>query len=162
MGITELPPSWADAEAEMDRADNCVYLPGSDITDHMICQMDYENGVKASLFLCIFGPRADDQETLELVGSTGRLMLFRETGLIDLISDHGSGHQQIDTRTGEFTSSHFGADLELVREMARFAAGAPPKALLRDGYESLRMVTAAQASIDGGGAQVFMKEINGG
>lgn len=33
--------------------------------------IDYANGIKASLFLCIWGPKAPDQETLDLIGTDG-------------------------------------------------------------------------------------------
>jgi predicted dehydrogenase len=151
MGIRYLPPSWKKAQAEEDRIDTCVFKPGADITDHAFVSLAYENGVKASLMLCIFGPKAPDQETLELVGTEGRLTLTRGTGIIELYSEHGKRHEIIDTKGDEFSSSHFGADLALVRDLKRFVDGEPPVATVEDGHESLRMVEAAQMSIDAGG-----------
>lgn len=143
LGISELPPSWTEGDDEEARLDNCVYHGEIDIDDHMTVQLSYQNGIKASLFFSIFGPQAEDQETLELVGSRGRLRLERSSGLLDLAGDD---RRVIDTRDPEFTSSHFGADLELMRELKRFVKGAPPVATLADGHQSLRMVRAALES----------------
>ncbi|NBC29190.1 MAG: Gfo/Idh/MocA family oxidoreductase, partial [Spirochaetes bacterium] len=151
MSIRFIPPSWKNARSEEDRIDTCVFKPGADITDHAFVNLAYENGVKASLMLCIYGPKTPDQETLELVGTEGRLTLTRGTGIIDLYADHGRTHEIIDTRDHEFSSSHFGADMTLVRELKRFVDGERPVAGVEDGHESLRMVKAAQASINAGG-----------
>ena len=161
MGIRFIPPSWKNAPDEEDRIDTCVFKPGADITDHAFVNLSYENGVKASLFLCIYGPKAPDQETLELVGTEGKLTLTRGTGTIELWSDHGATHEIIDTRDHEFSSSHFGADLELVRALRRFVDGETPIASVQDGHESLRMVTAAQASIDAGGGGADTRRVTG-
>ncbi|MDA3951828.1 MAG: Gfo/Idh/MocA family oxidoreductase [Spirochaeta sp.] len=144
--------SWAAADNELDRADTCVYQPGADIEDHVIASFAYENGVKASLFWSIFGPPAPDQETLEVLGSSGRLVLTRSTGTIELISEYGTHRETIKAGGPDFASSHYGADLELVRRMRRFVDGEIPTATARDGYQSLRMIQAVATSIAAGGA----------
>lgn len=145
-------PTWAQAEQEDAQIDNCVYSPESDIIDHAVVSIAYENGVKASLFWNIFGPAAEDEESIELVGSSGRLRLTRDTGEIDLISDYGATHERIDARGSYFDSSHFGADVELLDAVRDHYFGRLPVAGTQDGYESLRMVEATQRAIDGGGA----------
>lgn len=143
--------SWAKADSFINRADTCVYLPGADIDDHALVSLEYENGVKASLFWTIFGPTAPDQETLELVGSSGRLVLTRSTGQIDLVSRFGKVHEVIDARTKDFGSSHYGADIQLVHDLRRFMDGRPPSAGVLDGVRALDMILAAKRSIDSGG-----------
>jgi predicted dehydrogenase len=108
--------------------------------------------VKASLFWSIFGPPAPDQETLEVLGSSGRLVLTRSTGTIELISEYGTHRETIKAGGPDFASSHYGADLELVRRMRRFVDGEIPTATARDGYQSLRMIQAVATSIAAGGA----------
>jgi predicted dehydrogenase len=144
--------SWAEAHRERDRADTCVYLPGADIEDHAMVMLEFANGVKASLFWAIFGPPAPDQETLEVLGSKGRLVLTRSTGRIVLYTDYGRRSEEIDARGPDFESSHYGADLELVRTLRRFVDGASPPAGASDGYESLRMILAARQSMESGRA----------
>ncbi|MGB0452905.1 MAG: Gfo/Idh/MocA family protein [Bacteriovoracaceae bacterium] len=147
MGLKKLPESFEKATEEEFMFDTCVYKPGSDIYDHMLCHLEYENGVKASLFFCIYGPHTEDQETLELVGDQGRMILTRGTGLIDLVTDYGKKKEVIDTRDDEFSSSHYGADLELIRDIEKFVSGGTPIASAKDGDESLRMIHAAVQSV---------------
>lgn len=154
-GVGRVPnASWLEADNPQDRNDNCVYLPGSDIDDHAVVTVRYESGLVACLFFTIFGPYSEDQETLEIVGENGRLRMERHSGQIDLISDHGKKREIIEAAASERTSSHFGADLELVRTMRRFMDGERPPAGVRDGLASLALVTAAKASLDAGGRPV--------
>ena len=154
LGIQRVPPSWRSGSREEDRVDNCVYAPGADLTDHCFVTLDYANGVKASLFLCIWGPKAPDQETLELIGTDGKILLTRQTGMLEVWDQFGKRREEIDCRTEDFSSSHFGADRELVRKMRSFVDGTPPIVGSAAGHESLRMVLAAQRSIDKGGVLV--------
>ncbi|MGM0673370.1 MAG: Gfo/Idh/MocA family protein [Spirochaetota bacterium] len=144
-------PTWTEAEQPDARIDNCVYSPDSEIVDHAVISVGYENGVKASLFWNIFGPSAEDEETLELVGSSGRLRLTRDTGQIELVTDYGAKQRTVDARGPHFESSHFGADVELLHELRRHFDGEKPIAGTRDGFESLRMVLASQQAIEEGG-----------
>jgi len=157
--VARFGSSWLEEKGILHRHDTCVYRPGADIRDHATIQIAYENGVVAALFWCIFGPRAEDQETLEIVGSRGRLILTRHTGRIDLVAEYGHRHDVLDTAGAEASSSHFGADLELVREMRRFADGAPPAVSGRDALAATRMVMAAQRSIDERGRTVALDEM---
>ena len=143
--------SWSKADLIIDRADTCVYLPGADIDDHAIVTLEYANGIKASLFWTIFGPPAQDQETLELIGSSGRVLLTRSTGQIELISRFGKDREIIDARTENFGSSHYGADIELVRELRHFVDGKTPTVSVLEGVRALDMILAAKRSIDSGG-----------
>jgi len=151
--------SWASETEVKYRADNCVYLPGADIHDHAICQLAYENGIKASLFYAIFGPKSQNGETLELVGSTGRMILTRTSAEIDLVADYGKRHEVIDCKGPEHNTSHYGADRQMVRDIRRFVDGGEPVVSVRDGYESTRMIMATHRSIDSGGDTVYMKDM---
>ncbi|MFA5689858.1 MAG: Gfo/Idh/MocA family oxidoreductase [Kiritimatiellales bacterium] len=154
--------SWECETEEMYRADNCVYRPGSDLEDHATIHIAYENGITASLFWCIFGPRSEDQETLELVGTKGRIILTRHTAELDIVTDYGKRHEVIDCKDDEFPTSHFGADLKLIRDMRAFFDGTEPAVSAKDGFESTRMVMAALQSIDAGGELVRMQDFPGG
>lgn len=146
--------SWKYAESEMDKIDNCVYAPGSDINDHALVSIVYPSGVKASLFFAIFGPDTKDQETLTLVGEKGKVFVNRHEGRVTLASDYGRREEIFDCRGDEFDTSHFGADRDLIRTLRAFYDGAPPVASALDGYVSLEMVSAAQDSILHGGRPV--------
>lgn len=166
-GLTgTLNDSWVEAEATIDRDDNCVYLPGSDIIDHALVSLSYQNGVKASLFFTIFGPWAPDQETLELVGSSGRMRLERSSGSIDVIADYGLRRETIHFNDPSRASSHYGADRHLARTLSAFCEGAEPTVGVAEGIASLKLVLAAQQSICDDGAPVSPDEVrdnpNGG
>lgn len=154
-GAGQVPnPSWSHAELPEDRNDNCVFRPGSDIDDHAVVTVRYRNGISACLFFAIFGPWAEDQETLEIVGSSGRLRMERHSGRIDLVADHGHRHEQLDFSSPDRDSTHFGADLELVRTLRRFCDGEKPPVGVREGVASLRLVLAAQKSLRSNGRPV--------
>ena len=130
----------ASYETETDplkRKDNCVYKSGADIFDHASIHYQYENGIVASLFYNVYGPQADDEETLELVGTRGRIILTRLRGEIDVVTDYGE-------------TSHFGADKKLVQDIAAFARGGESPVDGKAGLEASRMILAAMQSIDEG------------
>jgi predicted dehydrogenase len=157
--LVHFGPSWLHETEEKHMDDVCVYAPGSDLYHNGSIHFSFANGVIASYFYTIFGPPAPDEETLELVGSKGRLILTRHTGQIDLITDHGQTHKVLDCRDEHFEDSHFGADIALVRELRRFYEGAPPTVSARAGLEATRMVMAAFRSMDAGGATVALSEV---
>jgi predicted dehydrogenase len=157
--IPHFGPSWLAETEEKHMDDVCVYAPGSDVYHNGSIHFAYEEGVIASYFYTIFGPRAEDQETLELVGTKGRIILTRHTGSLDVVSDYGDTHQVVDCRDEDFGGSHFGADLALVRELRRFCDGAPPTVSAGEGLEATRMVMAALKSMDGGGMSIEMSDI---
>ncbi len=140
-------PSWRQATTEDAQIDNCVFSPDVDIIDHALVTVRYKNGIKASLFWNIFGPSADDEETIELVGASGRVRLERGTGRIDVVRDYGAKTELHDVRGPHFESSHFGADVELLREIKRHGEGAKPVAGTKEGILSLRMVLATEESM---------------
>ena len=140
--------------------DVCVYAPGADLYHNGSIHIAYENGVIASFFSTIFGPPAEDEETMELVGTEGRIILTRHTGTLDVVSDYGREHQVLDCRGADFGGSHFGADVALIRELRGFCDGAPPAVSACEGLEATRLVMAALQSMDGGGVTIEMEEIS--
>jgi predicted dehydrogenase len=156
---THFGPSWLAEQAEKHTDDVCVYAPGADLYHNASIHVAYAGDVIASYFYTIVGPPAEDQETLELVGTKGRLRLTRHTGELDLVTDYGETHRVIDGRDAHFEGSHFGADVALIHELRRFCEGAPPTVSARAGLEATRLVMAALRSMDAGGETVAMDEI---
>lgn len=141
------------------RHDTCVWHPGADINDHGTVSVEYASGVKASLFWSLFGPDSDDQETMEIVGERGRIILTRHLGTIDLVTDYGATHKVLDEKGEGFEHSHFGADDNFVFELDRFCKGSQPTVTAREGLLASRMVEAAHRSIDSGGEIVRMTDV---
>lgn len=149
-------------ETETDplkRKDNCVYKSGADIFDHASIHYQYDNGIVASIFYAVYGPQAEDEETLELVGTKGRIILTRLRGEIDIVTDYGTrSHEVIHCKSDDFESSHFGADKRLVQKIAAFARGGNSPVDGKYGLEATRMILAALKSIDEGGETVQMND----
>ncbi len=151
-------PSWTDPEDDLDVIDACVFRPETTIWDYAVSTVTFESGAVATLFWNIFGPPADDQETLEVVGTSGRLVLERAGGNVRVISQYGA-REEVLSAESELDSSHFGADLQLIRDIAELGSGGHPPARISDGVEALRLVEATRISANTGGRAVSMSEI---
>jgi predicted dehydrogenase len=150
--------SWLEPEDEEDVIDACVYDPESEMWDHVVSTVTFSSGVVATLFWNMFGPPSDDQETLEVVGSTGKITLERSTGTVVLTREYGAVRDVI-TPDRSLESSHFGADLQLVRDIAAMARIPHPPATVSDGVESLRLVEASRRSVRTGGSPISVSEV---
>lgn len=143
------------------RQDTCVWYPGADINDHGLVNVEYRNSAKASLFWTLFGPDTDDQETMEVVGEKGRIILIRHRGTIEVVTDHGSQQELLDERSKDDDTTLFGANDQFIRELDQFCKGSPPAVTTKDGMLAARMVEAAHRSIGGHGTLVNIEEIPG-
>jgi predicted dehydrogenase len=157
--VPHFGPSWLQETEEKHMDDVCVYAPGSDLYHNGSIHFSYDNGAIGSYFYTIFGPPAKDQETLELVGTKGRLILTRHSGELDIVTDYGETQKVLDCRDENFQDSHFGADIALVSELRRFCEGAPPTVSARAGLEATRMVMASLRSMDADGVTIDMEEV---
>ncbi len=155
--------TYDDETDPLKRKDNCVYKAGADIFDHASIHYQYDNGIVAAIFYTVYGPQAEDEETFELVGTKGRMVLTRMKGEIDLVTDYGvRRHEVISCRAEAFESSHFGADRKLIQEMAAFARGGASPVNGWYGMEATRMTRAAMQSIDEGGQTLRMADLPDG
>jgi predicted dehydrogenase len=141
--------------------DICVWLPGADINDHGVVNIAYPGGVKASIFWTLFGPDSDDQETFEIVGEKGKVLLTRHLGKIDIVGEYGRHHEIWDERPAGFEHSHFGADHRLILELDRFCTTGSSPVTAREGLGSSRLVEASHRSIASGGGLVLMADVEG-
>lgn len=150
--------SWKHPGSEEDVIDACVFDPENEMWDHMVSTVTFDSGVKATLFWSIFGTPADDQETLELVGSSGKVFLERSTGTVTLTNQYGANREVFEPDRS-LESSHFGADLQLVRDIAAMVDHPHPPASVQDGVESLRLVEASRRSARSGGNTIKVSEV---
>ena len=152
--------SYETEQDPLKRKDNCVYKSGADIFDHASVHYQYDNGMVANIFYAIYGPQAEDEETFEIVGTKGRLILTRLRGEIDVVTDYGEKRKEIiHCKSENFETSHFGADRKLVESIAGFARGDESTVNGWYGMEATRMVLAALQSIDAGGKTIQMSDV---
>ena len=146
--------NYADDPRKILAKDLCVYSPEANIVDHASVNLKFANGMIGSLFFTIFGPNADSQETLEVVGDSGKLILSRRSTRIELFSDFGRAHHVTQLNDPEVQSGHHGADAALVRTLSKFARdGVEPPATLEDAYYASMTSFLAQQSVDTGDSQ---------
>jgi predicted dehydrogenase len=141
--------------------DICVWLPGADINDHGVVNVAFPGGIKATVFWSLFGPDSDDQETLEIVGEKGKILLNRHHGRIDVISDYGEKHEVFDKKPYRFENSHFGADHRLIEELDRFCKSGVSPVTAKEGLGAARLVEASHRSVDADGELVHMNNVEG-
>jgi predicted dehydrogenase len=151
---TDKTLSWLGGDDVLTCRDLCVFRPGADILDHAVVNVRFGNGVVGQLFYSIFGFDSEDQETFEIVGEKGRIQIIRHTGELDVVSDYGQKREVVDARDSNHGSSHFGADVRLVRELRRFSDGATPVVGCREGHIASATVFAALESIDRDGSAI--------
>jgi predicted dehydrogenase len=93
---------------------------------------------------------------MELVGSRGRIILERETGNVTVHAlgkgPNNETHIIYDTKGEHFSSSHYGADIQLIRDIRSYFDGKNLEALgcarAEDGLLSLALVQATTESIE--------------
>ena len=150
--------SWLEEEVEKYWDDACVYRADTDLIHSLSVNFQYPSKVVANYFFTIFGPRSNDQETMELVGNDGKILLDRHSGTVRLFHLDGKS-EEYDCKTDDFMKTHFGADVRLIRELREFCEGADPRVTAKCGLEATRMVEATFRSADNHGKLVKMKEI---
>ncbi len=148
------PQTYSNDPGDRLARDLCVYSPDVNVIDHAIVNLGYQNGIKALLFVSFFGYHSDDQETLEVVGDKGKLVLSRHAKQIDVVTDYAKGHITEKYEGEKYESGHFGADPILIETISRFCTERmDPPASFEDAYYSSKIAFAAHEAIDSGESQ---------
>ena len=93
-----------------------IVRPFSTIDGTTTVSVRFANGVVGQLFYSIFGFDSEDQETLEVVGEEGRILVVRHTGELDVVSDYGRKRELIDAPVALLSTSPERDDTILVRD----------------------------------------------
>ena len=149
----------ASHELPKNYRDTCVLSGESDAYHAGSVHFRYPNDVIATYVYDFQGFKGDDQETMELIGRTGKIVLTRHVGTLEVVTDFGRAREMIDCRNSGFSGSHFGADAMLIHDLRRFCDGAQPPVSAREGLAATRMVWAALTSMDAGGRVVQLTEL---
>jgi predicted dehydrogenase len=128
-----------------------------DILDNAYVVVDYDNGVRAMLDLCMFAEAGSNEQEIVAVGDQGKIEAYVP----------GDGHVVVGTRATRTVSRvscpplmesghvgfHHGASfVEVVRFLEAVRTGTPPEVDVVQGLWSVAIGVAAQRSIDSGGA----------
>ena len=124
-----------------------------DILDNAYVIVDYRDGQRAMLDLCMFAEGGENQEELVAVGDRGKVEARLPSGLVLTgLRDDKWFSPTIETADDEriaHTGGHHGSSyLEHVEFLEAIHSGAPPQVNAYDGYLAVAMGVAAQRSIE--------------
>lgn len=124
----------------------------SSIVDHAWVIVEYENGSKANLGLCMYlKPRNMMDEGLEigLLGNNGSQMVAKKDKTIDLFSsvDLNREHIEFNHDSDAVNGGHTGSQRQRLAFLRSIETGEPPLASGEVGREALMIALAAEKSI---------------
>jgi myo-inositol 2-dehydrogenase / D-chiro-inositol 1-dehydrogenase len=126
-----------------------------DILDNAYVIVDFANGVRGCLDLCMFAEASRNEQELSAVGGAGKVEAFVPDGIVRIGTRATQDVREIDASEDariKYAGFHHGASyLELLAFSEAVRTGAPPAVTVDDGYWSTAMGVAAHKSIDGGG-----------
>lgn len=125
-----------------------------DIIDNSFTTVDFANGVRAMLDLCMFADGAENQEEITAVGSTGRLDVLIPTGMVVYSPRVGFRNpKQVEKRivdvdaTALKVGTHHGSTFyEHQRFNAAVRGAGPVEVTAKDGLMAVAIGTAAEIS----------------
>ena len=123
-----------------------------DIIDNALVVVEYDNGVRASLDLCMFAEGSVNQEELSVVGDEGKVEAFLPSGLVRTGRRSSGGTGVVETVVTDRRVAHEGyhhgsSYLEHLALLQAVRAGGPAAVTARDGLLSVALGVAAQRSI---------------
>lgn len=140
--------------ADVNHADERVEGQRPDIIDNSYTVVDFANGVRAMLDLCMFADGAEHQEEISATGDEARLDLMVPPGDIIFSPRVGYGHRKrvvrehIDVDPAAMAAGeHFGATYHQHVAFARAVRGdGPVEVTAEDGLRAVAMGVAAEIS----------------
>lgn len=126
-----------------------------DILDNALVIVEYDNGVRASLDLCMFAEGSVNQEELSVVGDAGKVEAFLPSGVLRSGSRKtwapGVTERVVVDATVAHEGFHHGSSyLEHLAFLDAARSGGPAAVSLEDGLRSVAVGVAAQRSIEEG------------
>jgi predicted dehydrogenase len=123
-----------------------------DILDNAYVIVDYENGCRAHLDLCMFAESSRNEQELVATGSGGKLECFIPEGTIRIGTRKFRDFETIQVDADErvrYQGFHHGASyLEHLDFLDAIRSGRPPGVTARDGLLAVAVGIAAQQSIE--------------
>ena len=123
-----------------------------DILDNAFVIVEFANGVRGCLDLCMFAEASRNEQELSAVGDAGKVEAFVPEGVVRVGVRATRKVTELDASSDgrvRYEGFHHGASyLELAAFADAVRAGAPPAVTVADGYWSVATGVAAQRSID--------------
>lgn len=140
-------------------------ISDTSIVDHAFITIDYDNGSKANLGLCMYlKPRNLMGEGLEigLIGENGGQMVARNDKTIDIVGgqDWTKDHLDIDVASDSIMGGHTGGQTQRIDFLKCVREGTQPFASAQVGRDALLIALAAEKSIIEE-RYVYLEEISG-
>lgn len=137
-----------------------------DILDNAFVIVDYRDGQRALLDLCMFAEGGENQEELAAVGNRGKVEARLPSGLVIIGGREGEWFSpRIETASDSriaHTGAHHGASyIEHLEFLDAIRNGTPPRVSASDGLLAVAMGVAAQRSIEEGRPVALMEELEG-
>ena len=146
---------FASGGQDVNHLDEVYDGERSDILDNAFVIVDYANGVRASLDLCMFAEGGRNEQELVAVGSSAKVeTAVPGDGRVHIGRRFGGGREEIDAPMDPSVTHagfHHGASfIEVARFCDAVRRGTPPEVTVEDGLWSVAVGAAAHRSIDEG------------
>lgn len=122
------------------------------IVDHAFVIIDYENGSKANLGLCMYlNPKNLMDEGLEigLIGDNGAQMIAKNDRTLDIVGGGSAikDHVEVDVALDSINGGHIGGQRQRIEFLKCIQEGIPPFCDAKVGRDALLIALAAEKSI---------------
>jgi predicted dehydrogenase len=123
-----------------------------DILDNALVIIEYANGVRGSLDLCMFAEGSENQEELSVVGDVGKAEAFLPSSMVRVGTRAGwrasvVAEEVIDESVAHEGLHHGSSYLELLAFLDAVRTGSAPAVGVAEGLASVEVGVAAQRSI---------------
>jgi myo-inositol 2-dehydrogenase/D-chiro-inositol 1-dehydrogenase len=153
---------FATGGQDVNHLDECYDGEQPDILDNAYVIVDFANGVRGCLDLCMFAESSHNEQELCAVGALGKVEAFVPTGVVRVGDRATREVREIDASHNpdvRYEGFHHGASyLELAAFAAAVRTGGEPTVTVDDGAWSVATGIAAHRSIDEG-RPVFLDEL---
>jgi len=167
--VTQAKPVsvMASGGQDVNHLDECYDGERSDILDNAYVIVNYDNGARAMLDLCMFAEATFNQEEISVVGDKGKVEAFVPENIVRVgeRGKHNFGNVDVETiptpptsEIGYLGHHHGSSFVEHLRFLEAVRSGGEPEISLHDGMLSVAIGEAAHVSIDQA-RQVALSEV---
>jgi predicted dehydrogenase len=143
---------YASGGQDVNHLDEVYEGEVPDILDNAYVIVDYENGCRAHLDLCMFAESSRNEQELVATGSGGKLECFIPDGTIRIGTRKFKDFEELQVGPDErvrYQGFHHGASyLEHLDFLEAIRSGGPPGVSASDGFLAVAVGIAAHRSID--------------